>query len=532
MHNKTKNLFLLLVVIAPSAIFAWSAIDMPEFGYLHDDGIFYVSAKSLAGDNGYRIASLPENPYQTKFPPLYPLYLSIVWHLNPSFPNNLRLATFFCWLSLAACLASALFLYMDSGLSPTQRWIAMALLGLSPYMVLFGTRIFSEIPFTALVLTVLSLARRVEAGRSFKSDGLILAAGAVASAAYLTRTAGIALVASVLLWLLLRRDFRHTTLFAGMTLPVVIAWGMWTTTHRVSHDLTLTYYTDYLGFQFANVGWDNLGVVLWKNFDQILYGMGALVMPKVVDNLPMKILTQVIAAAMISGVVRLVRKGVLVDYALFAAFSAAILLVWHYPATERFVLPMFPLLAAGLITEAEHLWAMLRPAFRHKDASQRIAGYLFGGVVAAICLAALGLQVYVTFFFLKDTADAKRVQLLARRSDYQWIAANLPQTATVLSYDDPLLYLYTGRRGNYLPMMPRWWYAEDHQSIVNAYKDLETYCRSRGLTYVYFSQQDLSREATDEDRHAVGALLESNRALAVMHASSSGTVYKVIPNAP
>jgi hypothetical protein len=525
MRRNFGTLFLLLAVIVPSAIFAWRARDMPEFAYLHDDGIFFVSAKSLATGNGYRIASLPENAAQTKFPPLYPLYLSMVWRLNPSFPENLKLATVACWLWLATCLAAALILYESSGLAPKQRWIAMALLGLSPYMGLFGTRMFSEIPFTALVLATLILARRT-------GDKAILAAAVAAGAAYLTRTAGIALVASVLLWLAWRRDFRRAKLFAAVTLPVVAGWGIWTATHRTSHDLTLIYYTDYLGFQFANVGWDNLMVVLWKNFDQILYGMGALVMPKVIENLPFKILTQVIAAAMISGVVRLARKGILVDYALFSAFSVAILLVWHYPATERFVLPMFPLLAQGLVAEGEHLWTMLRPAFRHKDMGQRIAGFLFGGAVAAICLFAFALQVYVSFFFMPETAAAKRVQMTARRADYQWMAANLPSSATVLSYDDPLLYLYTGRRGNYLPMLPRWWYAEDHCSIVNAYKSLETYCRNRGLAFVYVGEQDLSREAGEEDRRAVREMLKSNPALAALHSSGSGTIYKVLPKVP
>jgi hypothetical protein len=101
----------------------------------------------------------------------------------------------------------------------------------------------------------------------------------------------------------------------------------------------------------------------------------------------------------------------------------------------------------------------------------------------------------------------------------------------VLSYDDPLLYLYTGRRGNYLPMMPRWWYAEDRQSAVNAYKNLETYCRARGLSYVYFSRQDLSREAGDDERRAVQEILKANRSLAVMHSSDFGTVYRVLPKA-
>jgi hypothetical protein len=56
----------------------------------------------------------------------------------------------------------------------------------------------------------------------------------------------------------------------------------------------------------------------------------------------------------------MVRRGVAVDYAIFGAVSVGILLVWHYPATERFVLPLFPLLIAGFLTEIEHLAKMLR----------------------------------------------------------------------------------------------------------------------------------------------------------------------------
>ncbi len=145
------------------------------------------------------------------------------------------------------------------------------------------------------------------------------------------------------------------------------------------------------GYQFLNVGLDNLPVVLWKNLDQVLYGMGALVLPKVADLLPVKILTQVIAVAMIMGVVRLARKGIAVEYALFGLISVGILVVWHFPPNERFVLPLFPLLLAGLVAELEHIWQMLRAGFRHKDFSQRAAAGLMAAAALLIFGAALGL---------------------------------------------------------------------------------------------------------------------------------------------
>jgi hypothetical protein len=87
------SLLVFLVILIPSAQFAWRNRDMPQFGYLHDDSLLFVSAKSLASHGGYRIASLPENPYQIKYPPLFPLLLSLIWRLNPHYPDNLRLAT-------------------------------------------------------------------------------------------------------------------------------------------------------------------------------------------------------------------------------------------------------------------------------------------------------------------------------------------------------------------------------------------------------------------------------------------------------
>jgi len=86
MPRQLRRWLIMLALLIPSAQFAWRCRHMPEFGYLHDDGLFFVSAKSAAAGS-YRIESLPEMPAQTKFPPLYPLYLSLIWHLNPHFPK-------------------------------------------------------------------------------------------------------------------------------------------------------------------------------------------------------------------------------------------------------------------------------------------------------------------------------------------------------------------------------------------------------------------------------------------------------------
>ena len=75
---------------------------MPHLGFYHDDSIYWVSGRSLAMGDGYRIQSLPGQPYQTKYPPLYPALLAGIWKLDPRFPANLPLATLFSWLLLSA----------------------------------------------------------------------------------------------------------------------------------------------------------------------------------------------------------------------------------------------------------------------------------------------------------------------------------------------------------------------------------------------------------------------------------------------
>src|SRR5262249_48823041 len=68
----------LLALLAPSAYFAWNNRTMPQLGSYHDDAVYWIPAQSIPAGHGYHIDHLPEIPEQTKYPPLYPLLLSLV----------------------------------------------------------------------------------------------------------------------------------------------------------------------------------------------------------------------------------------------------------------------------------------------------------------------------------------------------------------------------------------------------------------------------------------------------------------------
>src|SRR5262252_8294571 len=139
MRRRWARWLLAFVLLLPSAQFACRNRDMPNFGRLHDDGILFVSAKGLATGQGYRILSLPEPPYDTKFPPLFPLYASAIWRINPSFPENLTLATLFCYVLFSAYLGLAWMFFRTSGASTNRAFVMLALVAINPYLIFYGT---------------------------------------------------------------------------------------------------------------------------------------------------------------------------------------------------------------------------------------------------------------------------------------------------------------------------------------------------------------------------------------------------------
>jgi hypothetical protein len=209
------------------------------------------------------------------------------------------------------------------------------------------------------------------------------------------------------------------------------------------------------------------------------------------------------------------------------------LIVWHFPANARFVLPICPLLFAGLLTELEHLAAMLKSAFRHKDTSQRVVAYGMAGFAASIVLATLVLQCYMAFPYLEDSERQYRVKRDDMKAAYAWIEANVPASAKVLSNDDPILYLYSGRRGHVVPLAPRLWYADDHGSTVAVYRDIAAYCRTQGFEYFYSSTDDTARWTSDpDDVRAVRNAVRENPELIPLFEYGFGTVYKVKVEGP
>jgi hypothetical protein len=511
--------------LAPSAVFLWQHSDLPRFGDLHDDSIYYVSAKSLADGGGYRVESLPGEPSQTKYPPLYPLLLSLAWHINPQFPNNLPIAAWLSWLALPTIMLQLLWVFPRLGIVGWRAWMLLMLVAVNPYMLVFSATLVSELTYTALMLAALLLTERTASQDGIKAA---IAAGAVAGLAYLTRSAGIVFLVAGPLYLWIRHKRREAILWACAMLPFVAGWTAWTRMHQVStSDPALIYYTDYFRYELYSISLRDLPLFVWRNIDGLLQGIGSLVLPNVSGSFILKTMEQVTAVAMIAGVVRMVRRGRGLLYALLAAGSCAQLVVWHFPPNERFVLPFLPLALAGLMTEMEHLGLMLRAGLRHRDAGQRVVAAGMSLAVASVLAGAVILQIYVGQVLLPEQETARRVANKDRIATYDWIRTRLPRDATLLTSEDGLVFLNTGRHAMRRTLPPPFWYREDHAGIIDWMSNFQTFSQEHGLTYFVFSGVDFRQGVTSSDAYAIQEAIRSSPDLSPVYQAESAAVFKL-----
>src|ERR1019366_9667586 len=121
---------ILILLCLPSLLFVWHNRDVPHFGILQDDGVYLIDGKALAQGDGFRILSLPAQPYDTRYPPLYPLYLSLAWRAVPSYPANLAVAVMLSWMCLPVVLLLGYRMCVGQRFSVPITWVTVGLFAL------------------------------------------------------------------------------------------------------------------------------------------------------------------------------------------------------------------------------------------------------------------------------------------------------------------------------------------------------------------------------------------------------------------
>lgn len=521
--RRTIHILTFLLLLSPSAWMAWKWRAMPHLGLFHDDALLYISAKSIAGGNEYRIESLPTQPYQTKYPPLYPFLLAGVWKIAP-YPDNLPAGMLLTWMFLPPVLLAAYLLFRSYGNSETLSWAMTAVVALNPITVILSTTMMSDLLFVAFAFTALLLAER-------RSDtfGLNTAfvVGVIVSAAYLTRTLGIVLIVSIPLCWIIRRQFRSALIFAITVIPAVIAWQTWVARHITSaRDPISVYYTSYTAWYVANVHLVDLPQVVSLNARAYLSSIGHLL---VYDQgfLPWsQQMAWLVAAAAFAGFYRVVRRTGHLQLLAFSVILSLIIIFWNFAPTERFVYPVYPLLVMGFVSEISRLTHLVMPIFRSGTFAERTIASVLSGFVVFLGIFAMygcfsGISELIPGFYSFRASTTR-----ANRAAYEWTRGNTDTGATFLAYDDVLLYLATSRRAATLPMPAAMITGGADVAIAEYLQQTPGHLKELGLEYALTTDADFSRDLGGHAADVLDRSLVSSPAVVLVARGSGFAIYK------
>ena len=404
-------------------------------------------------------AVLPNTPVQTKYPVFYPWVLSFVWRWNPEFPSNLdqavALSGFFACFALWACYRLIRRLGAGRGLSLA----ITAFCGLHPVFLQIGSRIMTDVPMMGLSFVSLTLLEASVKKRAPVWLGAL--SGVIMAAAVLTRLIAVTFLVAGVGFALYRRGYRPTVIFAACSAPIVCLvlflqgtnepLEAWASGGDAGFRQTWLYYTSYGDFWKLSVpDLDHFLTMLGQN--TILF----LLMPasyflflgtEQVGVLLSLLAHLAVTFAVFHGLFRHGKANGWSAVHLVVPLYSALLLVWsHGEYMLRFGLPLLPLFAIGLWTEARSVVGVVVQTLRPPKP-------LLDRLVAA------GVALVILFFVVRGAAgywqrnndivaqSARRIEVSGEEQElYDWIRDHTEASARFISCDDGNLYLYTRRQ--------------------------------------------------------------------------------------
>jgi len=421
------------LVIGIAAVPNWPA------GVFQDDGIYVILGKALATGEGYRYLNLPGAPYATHYPPGYPLFLALLWKLSPQFPQNVALFTFANAMFLAlAAFGTFRFAHARLGLSALGAAVVAIAGSVSIPAIIFGVFALSEPMFMALLLPLLIYAERIAERAEWPTAFFVgLAGGALA----MVRTTGMFVVPAFALVLLFRRRAVPAVCALAGCAVFIVPWHLWVAAHGAEiPPILLGKYGPYDAWLTNAVREHGLPFVLqviWTNV-RALYGMvwvmftGSEASPPLLHPPVVVVATTILAL----GAWRFARRAPVTAW--FTVAYMALVILWPFEPT-RFVWALLPLFCAmvalgiGAVVE----W---RPA----AAPLRLARVVS---LAACGLLVTGFAWYNVNGIRQQWRDSvPRVTAARATPVVEWVRASTRPTDIIAMEDDPLLYLYTGRR--------------------------------------------------------------------------------------
>jgi hypothetical protein len=477
-------LFLILTLIGACSLYLF-VLSPVEFGTYHDDGIYVTTAKALATGQGYKIASLPDEPSQTKYPPLYPFLLSLIWRVYPEFPQNLSWMLFLSVVAMVGFLI-ATYRYLTEQRYATE-WQALIVVGLAAInwrTMILATSIYSETIYALLSVVALGWAEKFERQEKASAAGVL--SGVLMGLAFLTRSLGVTLIVAVAVYYSLKGRLKKGILATGVAGMFVMGWIAWCYANGTSaQGVNVANYTSYLGYlnqvvhELQEINQTSRIAVVSTIVIQNLIGV-ILSVPLVCSGLGygffLGVRGPLLVASFLSFFLILLLLGAgfvrQIAYQLrllhvYIIVSLIVCLFWLPNVSyDRFLMPLLPFLLLFLVVEFERLMKLARKEFV-------VGGKMTSMVSAVIVALGLLLPAGITLYSygsgaMKLSGSWEKNAARAEEDDQAiaWIKTNADSSDTLICYRDPKYFLFTGRKAvRSFPMTAGVAWQEDQASL-------------------------------------------------------------------
>jgi 4-amino-4-deoxy-L-arabinose transferase-like glycosyltransferase len=514
------GLILSLILIGAGLLY-YAALSPKDFGRAHDDSIYVTTAKALARGEGYRIISLPYEPAQTKYPPLYPFLLSLIWGLFPHFPNNLIPMML---LTIAAALGflalSYRYLVQHGYATRRQAFLVVALVAINWRTVALVTTLYSEMLYALISLLALHLADEYEK----HNKGWIWGAmtGIAIGLTFLTRSLGLTLLVALAAHSILHKRWKRAVLPLTVASMFAIAWLVWCYINRTTSDgSNVAYYTDYFGhisqvvtslhLQNNTPKW----LVLIELFGRNIL-MFTLVSPVVVLlGLDYSSATYFgfVSLFILAGFIRQVRSGLRLMHIYLICYIAMAAVV-PFPSYDRYLIPLLPFFLLFVITEAERLILVIRNDLITRG---RIIMQVSAGFIGLALLLSVGTVLYNHFSELSKrlaTTTFKKSSTTALEDveAIEWINNHTNSSDVLVCYHDPVYFLHTGRKATRSLPMQEWVDWRDKRNPPETVENLffRTIRQDRGRYLVVTSKDFESEDPTGQYRQILEGIIAAH----------------------
>ena len=217
--GRSKRDAITLLILVGIVLVTWLPRLRGPIDTTWDGSAYYILGTSLAEGKGYRLLNEPGEIEAIQYPPLLPLIVAA--HQRVLGTNDLLvvgqwLRIFYFFLSVAFIVAA--YLLIRRHLPSEYALPATLVCVLYCFVFYWADTLYAEIPFgVATVLFVLCHRKADSAAHSILT-------GVLATASYLLRTAGIALLVAWVAESLLRGRYRQTLLRAGLVMVPIVLW--------------------------------------------------------------------------------------------------------------------------------------------------------------------------------------------------------------------------------------------------------------------------------------------------------------------